>query len=315
MTALTKKQLRPYRTDLQPNLFLALQEQLGLQYSEPEGECPTLFWPGCALATYASELNMAVYAWLRERLLVDGITVRCCGNILRAAATPAEQLLYLQQLRQFLLDHQVRTLITACPNCFYALRDLCANPPDTLPTGSSEYEMGWRSSSNASKQHEGANRCGGALKDGLQPITVRILSDVLLEQGLYLTPKHLGAQTVAIHDSCPDRQQGIVAQSVRALCQDLTIIEMRHNRQHSRCCGLANLMFLKSPESSERLRQQRLREFRDTGAHVLLTYCMSCPQALRSDATCVAGNLQPAVRAQHYLEPLFGVTVNWDELF
>jgi Fe-S oxidoreductase len=136
----------------------------------------------------------------------------------------------------------------------------------------------------------------------------------LFEQGLRLTPELLGARSVAIHDSCPDRRHGIIAASVRSLCDGLEIRELGHNRQHSLCCGLGKLLFVTAPAASERLRSGRLGEFNDSGAEVLLSYCMSCAQAFQYPARDGADSTSTPIRALHYLEPLFGCPVDWAAL-
>jgi Fe-S oxidoreductase len=108
--------------------------------------------------------------------------------------------------------------------------------------------------------------------------------------------------SVSIHDSCPDRQKGVFAESVRALFANFELREMRHNRRQSRCCGLGKLLPLRNQQASQEMRSQRLAEFQQSGAELLVTYCLNCSQPLQGDNT------------YYYLELLFGIRVDWQEL-
>jgi Fe-S oxidoreductase len=286
--------LRPYRTDLVPNIFTTLREERGITYvdalcdgedAETGGEdaetfssgkasivsppplvsTPTLFWPGCSLASYSQELTQAAYAFLHERDLADGLSATCCSDILRYSTNMMRRTAYANTLVALLEARGVRRIITACPNCYRTLQELV--------------------------QRRGSE--------------VVALSEVLVQAGARITAEMIApAVSVCVHDSCPDRRQGVFAASVRALfSDDVSIIEKRHHGRHSQCCGLGQLAFVRHPERSERGRQACLEEFEATAADLLVTYCVSCASAFHEPTR--------TLRSCHYLELLFATPLEW----
>ena len=101
-----------------------------------KGHC--LFWPGCSLASYSQELTEAVFSFLKERGLVDGLSVGCCGNIVRYAAGYEPFKDFTVQLVSNLIEQGVTSVITSCPNCYLTfkriLRDTSAIELSDLST-------------------------------------------------------------------------------------------------------------------------------------------------------------------------------------
>ncbi|HWP97895.1 MAG TPA: (Fe-S)-binding protein [Syntrophomonadaceae bacterium] len=81
-----------------------------------------------------------------------------------------------------------------------------------------------------------------------------------------------------LHDSCPDRFEGLFAGQVRnALCgAGFNIVEMERNREKSPCCGSGGQLSHFRPDLAEELIEQRLKEVNKTGAGYLVAYCLSC---------------------------------------
>lgn len=229
----------------------------------------TLFWPGCALSSYSRELTEAVFGFLRERDVVDGLSVGCCGNIIRFAADQATCTAYRSNLLFALEAQGIRRIVTACPNCYYSF--------------------------------------GETLKDSTS-IELIALSQFLVDEGLRIPRERIApATSVCVHDSCPDRRNGVDACAVRGLLREIEIREMKHNRIHSRCCGLGQLRFVSDPMNSQRLREERIEEFGATGAGQLVTCCFSCANAFQDPAT--------GLTALHYLELLFDIRVDWQAVY
>lgn len=91
-----------------------------------------------------------------------------------------------------------------------------------------------------------------------------------------------GKKAITYHDSC-DPRRGITGdyETPRRLLSSLpgvSLVEMKHNRQDSICCGgLANTT---NPGATERLRIERLKEAAATGAEMMVTTCRSCYGAM-----------------------------------
>jgi Fe-S oxidoreductase len=256
---------RPYRTDLAPNYFSLMQQEQGsvfedaLVLGEADGagetaqtaqtvqtvqtvQAQTLFFPGCSFASYSGVLTQAVYEFLKERKLVDGMSAQCCGHILLFSAEPGAFRSYTEAFRATLKAHGVIRIITACPNCYASLQETLRG------TG----------------------------------IELVALSEVLVDEGVRVLPEHIApATTVCIHDSCPDRELCVFGPSVRHLFENIELREMEHNREKALCCGLGRLLFISSPVRSEKLRKKRVEEFASTQADLLVTYCFSCDNAFQ----------------------------------
>jgi len=291
--------LLPYRIDKADNLFAAMRRQRGYRYvdaleapSACGDEVPALFWPGCTLSCYSQELTMAVFDYLRQRGLADGMSVKCCSNILRFASGAETRMAFARELALELQEHGVRRLVVACPNCYNSFCELA--------------EAGI-----------------------LGQLEVLALSAVLLQQGEHVSPEqvlsHLARRpaqsagsnshapngnvpvapvtappSVCVHDSCPDRRHGVFAESVRGLFPGCELREMEHHHDHALCCGIGRLLFIRNPGQSSKQRGQRQEEFLRTGAELLVTSCVSCANAFQ--------NLPDSC---HYLELLFGVRIDW----
>jgi heterodisulfide reductase subunit D len=86
-------------------------------------------------------------------------------------------------------------------------------------------------------------------------------------------------KVVAVHDACSLARLG-TCEYPRQLLQAIpgvTLVEMKHNRADSLCCGGATNTW--RPEISEPLRRAPLREAEATGAQILATTCTGCQKS------------------------------------
>jgi hypothetical protein len=218
------------------------RERSGTDASAPQ-PVHSLFWPGCTLSSYSQELTDATYHFLRKRGLADGLSIRCCGNIIRYAGGRAACTDYRDNLVSTLEKRGIQRIITVCPNCFYGFGEMLQS------------------------------------RSGIEVCT---LSRLLADEGLRISQAQMTpARSVCIHDSCPDRRCGIDATAVRRLFEGIELREMQHNRHNARCCGLGKLLFIGDPQTSRRLRESRIEEFVQTGAEQLVTSCFSCANAFQ----------------------------------
>lgn len=81
-----------------------------------------------------------------------------------------------------------------------------------------------------------------------------------------------------VHDSCPDRFEGIFATQVREALDsvDCHIVEMRHRGKNSICCGSSGQMGHFRPEWSKEHERQGLLEAAEAGADTMIAYCHAC---------------------------------------
>jgi Fe-S oxidoreductase len=262
---------RPYRVDLPSNHFSDLRRARGIVYEEGlhevgapgnTGAKGRLFMPGCALSCSGEAITKAVFDRLKAHDLVDAMTLHCCGNPLNSAGYGEQFTQYTAWLTSMLASNGVREIITACPNCYRSLRE--------------------------------------TFEQQARAIEVVPLPRALLAAGMRYDPGAQpggGHQSVSIHDSCPDRHDPVFAASLRELFSGCELREMAHHGRHTICCGSGGLAALNSPGTALERCERRYREFLDTGAGCLVTYCAACSNSF--------SQLQQAKPVRHYLELLF----------
>lgn len=243
--------------------------------------CSSLFFPGCALVNFGAVVTDKVYRDLKDRGIVDGISLLCCGKIL---AFEDETGLIQQDHRLRLLKaleaKGIKRIVTACPNCFDELNDMFAAAGDT-------------SSVEVTALPQVLHEEGFAIA---QDAVVSVLATTNEPPIAPAIPK------IAMHDSCPDRTIGVFAENVRALFPHDNLVELEHNRKDSRCCGsLARAAG--RPDVMESQAQQRGIEGTAAHADSLVTACMSCANIL--------GRFQTAIAVHHYLEFLYATPIDW----
>lgn len=104
------------------NAFNIYRDTYQIDYSELiKTRCDTLFFPGCALSSYAPELTHAAIGWLAEQGGEAGLSLMCCGLPLAqiGAAERAER--YMILLWQAVSERMACRIVTACPMCYYHL--------------------------------------------------------------------------------------------------------------------------------------------------------------------------------------------------
>lgn len=86
-------------------------------YALPAG-CDTVFFPGCTFSGTRAQRVGQVFAALQGQLPNMGIVLDCCS---KPSHDLGRQELFEErfgELRRSLVDHGVRTVLVACPNCF-----------------------------------------------------------------------------------------------------------------------------------------------------------------------------------------------------
>lgn len=243
---------------------------------------PVLFFPGCSFITSAPDLVATVEKALQDAGICSGISLVCCGKILDFGRGYADLKDELQTtLKQRLLAVGVKEIVTACPNCAVELRKMLEVDTAT------------------------------------NHIKVTPLPQVLSDKGMHVdeaTIKKLWEPVsvddgepycLTVHDSCPDREKGEFAQAVRELLSTQQVVEMKHNRKTSFCCGA-----IAQANGKDRLVQDQIKnrvtEAQEIASSAIVTYCMSCSRYL--------GARQQTLPTYHYLEFMFGKRIDWKNI-
>jgi fumarate reductase (CoM/CoB) subunit B len=133
-------------------------------------------------------------------------------------------------------------------------------------------------------------------------IEVTLLYEIMAKAGLRaLIP---GNKKITIHDSCFSRHNDIDTW-VRQILGQSNIIEMAHHGENTICCGSGGIISAVDPELHYERGRRRIKEFRDTGTDICITYCMSCYHSL--------SKLESGKGIQHILELIFNAPVNHPE--
>ncbi len=106
------------------NFFTIYRDTYNIRYEDLlKDRYDILFFPGCTLATYTPELTRLAHQWLIERGLKVGFSDMCCGKPLYSIGLIEREQSYLDQLRDQLVQANASQLVTACPNCYYHLKE------------------------------------------------------------------------------------------------------------------------------------------------------------------------------------------------
>ena len=83
----------------------------------PEG-CDTIFFPGCALPGTRPETTRKLFHHLQKTVQNLGVVLDCCAKPSHDLGRQDRFLAAFGELKTRLLEHGVRTVLTACPNCY-----------------------------------------------------------------------------------------------------------------------------------------------------------------------------------------------------
>lgn len=134
-------------------------------------------------------------------------------------------------------------------------------------------------------------------------IELVLLPDLLKDRGMMFE----GDEAVTFHDSCYDRSAGYFGEAARQLYGDCDIVSMEHEKRDCLCCGGGGMVSAYAPDYCVYRRNQRLNEIDEVDVDRVLSTCFSCVNSLQRGIG--------STPVQHYLEPLFGVDVDWGEVY
>ncbi|MCI6464632.1 MAG: (Fe-S)-binding protein [Faecalicatena sp.] len=237
------------RVDKKENQFSKQKRENSIHYVDTlleEGDCKRLFVPGCHMTSGFPELTKKVTSFLQEKNIADGMTAVCCGNPLYAAGLYEEFKNYIEKMDELYKKHHTKEILTPCPSC-YDFNKRVQN-------------MGY-----------------------LQGIEVKCLSKELAEHKIKINRKAFPEEyKISFHDSCPDRKNGVFAESIRRLYQDFETEEMEHIKENTLCCGCGGLVPPYSQTISTEGKKLKKQDFEKTGSDCLITTCFNCYKGLKS---------------------------------
>ncbi|SDU55146.1 VTT domain-containing protein [Desulfobacula phenolica] len=86
-------------------------------YKLPDA-CTTVFFPGCTFTGTRTKRTEQIYSWLKNKIPGIGIVLDCCAKPSHDLGRDDFFNKNFLALEHFLYDNKVKTVITACPNCY-----------------------------------------------------------------------------------------------------------------------------------------------------------------------------------------------------
>lgn len=245
------------RVDLGNDIFSKIKKDNNIVYDDAllqDKDCKVLFIPGCHLSSSFPFLTNELIQFLKDKNLMTGMTSICCGNPLYASGQYKAFLNYVNTINELYTQHHVKQIVTPCPSCYDFYFRLI--------------KMGY-----------------------LKGIEILCLSDVLVKNHIYIDRKKFpNDYVVSIHDSCPDRTNGIFSNSIRELYKDFTIKELSHTKENTLCCGCGGLVPMYSKNISTEGKNIKVNEFKQVNSDSMITTCFNCYKGLKD-----------TIPIQHYL--------------
>lgn len=227
------------------NVMSLFRQVYGIDYrglNETQG-ADIGFLPGCTMMTYSPALTRKVYERLAEVYPNLVFLPDCCGKPLYQLGVRDRGESHREQLRVKIGKLGIRTLVVACPNCYYELKKALIGLEVEVST---VYEI--------IKDHGNAHADSKAFAGGN------------------------GSKKCTVHDSCPDRFDEVFGKQVRQAMEKAgyQVMEMEHNRLTAGCCGSGGQVSHFRPDFADDLVESRLTEAEETGADNMIAYCHSC---------------------------------------
>jgi Fe-S oxidoreductase len=178
-----------------------------------------------------------MYHQLRRIIPSLGFLLDCCTKPSHDLGRTAYFQTVFGEMLDWLTDHGIRSVLTACPNCTKIFR---------------QYGQG---------------------------LTVQTVYEIFNNHGIGRTIANNISCEVSVHDPCPLRDDPQVQTAVRGLISDLghTLVEMKHHKKTTLCCGEGGAVGFVDPQLSQRWQTLRQQE---AGTRKLVTYCAGCTNFL-----------------------------------
>lgn len=274
------------------NIFTAYRAIYGIGYPEfvsldyaaqHPGMVDTLFFPGCSLLSYMPELVRAVGAWLTDQGFSWALSDDCCASPLMSAGRFDRAAALRESIRQRALAAGITRIITVCPGCGEELAPTLAKDIDIVPL----------------------------------PEVLLAGGRLAVQQGRDPGFHPLERASLTFFDSCHDRHDQRHGTAIRALMREFAPTaqqrEMLHHGANTLCCGAGGAVSPFDPELSKRRVTAVIDEARQTQAETLITMCPTCAYTI--SYACLNATDEHVVQNRHYLEVLFGIEVDWPQIF
>jgi Fe-S oxidoreductase len=246
----------------------------------------TLFFPGCSLVSYSSDLVRKVGNWLNAAGFSWALSQDCCGSPLMSAGLFERSVALRTKLLEQMRAAGIKRVVTVCPGCGEELMEVIGDEIEIVPLAE-------------------------LILDKLEDPNASVMTDDVLVPQAKTTP------TLTFFDSCHDRTDTRHGASIRKLLSkvlpDVKQIEMDHRGKNTLCCGAGGAVAAYDPDISQRRVWRIIDEARDTKAAALITACPTCTYTIAQ--ACLAAEPERGIPAYHYLELVFNQPTDWQDVF
>ncbi|MCG8471462.1 MAG: (Fe-S)-binding protein [Desulfobacterales bacterium] len=221
-----------------------LEEFHRLTTSSPIQKRKTLFFPGCNVYCQPEKLLNALDLLHRvdpQAAFLPGLS-HCCGDtdLFLGDIDKASQ--KAEALMKAIAQYEPETLVLWCPTC------QC--------------------------------RFESTLKDLFSPSFDIVSLPAFLYAHIEKLPlQAIGPKKLTLHDPCKSAYLSLETQATRDLLQAIpgaSLVEMPRHGKKTACCGSGATVFCK--EGFQKVRDERMREAKETQAHTLVDVCHFCHQ-------------------------------------
>jgi Fe-S oxidoreductase len=209
-----------------------------------------VYFPGCA-GTYINKVMAQAAVALLEKAGIDYTVLSgleyCCGAVSAGAGDPGPLRKNGQRNIEEVRKRGAKTLITACPGCFKAFKDIYP-------------------------------RMFGHLD--FQVLQVSQYLELLLKEGK-LIPEAVLNHRVFYHDPCHLTRGMGVHHEARNVLKSIQGTELANNTpETSACCGFGGGVRINYPSESLNVASERYRAAEKLGCDIIITNCGGCMQNL-----------------------------------
>lgn len=163
-----------------------------------------VFFPGCSLSGYNSNIVNKTYKYLCDKIEDLGILVTCCGKPSIDIGDIESFNKKFKSVIDKLKENNIEKIIVACSNCFNVLKEYTDIKVVSL----------WE-----------------------------VLSEIGIPnnvKGIYVYSN----MSVALHDPCPTREEDSIHESIRYILNNIGLEykEFDKNKRETQCCGAGGMM-------------------------------------------------------------------------
>lgn len=191
--------------------------------------CTTVFFPGCSVSGYSSDLVNKNYEFLSEKIDNIGLLLTCCGKPSLDIGDEKSFNNDFKGVKDVFEENGIKKVIACCSNCYNTIRKYSNVEVISL----------WE-----------------VLKDIGVPSNVK---------GIYKNSE----LDITLHDPCPIRKESQIHESVRFILDEIGLEykEFERNKEKTQCCGAGGMMM--STNRNVAIKQMKHRAESTDSSHII----------------------------------------------